>query len=223
MDFLPAYYHSIFLLFLQPIILKKQFMKNKDQILYDKSTEEKIKIAAEKLFMEKGFSSTRTRDIADAADINLALLNYYYRSKKNLFDTIMMEKLGMFFDTMLDVMSKHQDDYISLFNGLMNRFTDMMTAQPKLSYFLMSELQQNPDFFTSKLNIREKARNLSLLRNNDMEVIQMLMDVMALTLYPFIIKEAIGKVFELNEDQCHMLEYGRRERISEYISAALKK
>ncbi|NLO70381.1 MAG: TetR/AcrR family transcriptional regulator [Porphyromonadaceae bacterium] len=110
-------------------------MKKNNEILYDKSTEEKIKIAAEKLFMEQGFSSTRTRDIADAADINLALLNYYYRSKKNLFDTIMMEKLDMFFDTMLDVISENQDDYFNLLNGLMNKTSDLMTAQPKLSYF----------------------------------------------------------------------------------------
>ncbi len=66
-------------------------MKKNQKFLLDKSTEEKIKIAAERLFMENGFSGTRTRDIAEAADINLALLNYYYRSKENLFNIIIME------------------------------------------------------------------------------------------------------------------------------------
>ncbi|MGC3977884.1 MAG: TetR family transcriptional regulator [Paludibacteraceae bacterium] len=50
----------------------------------DQSTEEKIKQSAEKVFMEKGFFGARTRDIADEAGINLALLNYYFRSKENL-------------------------------------------------------------------------------------------------------------------------------------------
>lgn len=39
-------------------------MKKSEKFHLKKSTEEKIKIAAEKLFMEKGFSGTRTRDIA---------------------------------------------------------------------------------------------------------------------------------------------------------------
>ena len=56
------------------------------------STEEKIIAAARKLFTQKGFSATKTRDIAEEAGINLALLNYYFRSKQNLFQIIIEEK-----------------------------------------------------------------------------------------------------------------------------------
>src|ERR1700736_6685770 len=60
------------------------------------TTEEKIKEAARKLFTQKGFAATRTRDIAEEAGINLALLNYYFRSKQKLFDLIMMENFRQF-------------------------------------------------------------------------------------------------------------------------------
>jgi len=60
------------------------------------STEEKIKAAARKVFLRKGFSATRTRDIAEEAGINLALLNYYYRSKEKLFDIVMMDNFRQF-------------------------------------------------------------------------------------------------------------------------------
>lgn len=63
----------------------------------DISTEEKIKEAARKIFMEKGFGSTRTREIAEAAGINSALLNYYFRSKEKLFEIIMMESVQEMF------------------------------------------------------------------------------------------------------------------------------
>ena len=43
------------------------------------TTEEKIIDAARKLFTQKGFAATKTRDIAEEAGINLALLNYYFR------------------------------------------------------------------------------------------------------------------------------------------------
>lgn len=55
------------------------------------TTEEKIRQAATKVFMEKGFDGTTTRDIAAEANINLALLNYYFRSKQKLFDSVFDE------------------------------------------------------------------------------------------------------------------------------------
>ncbi len=48
-------------------------------------TEEKIFLAARKVFIQKGFEGASTADIAKEAGVNKALLNYYYRSKENLF------------------------------------------------------------------------------------------------------------------------------------------
>ena len=48
-------------------------------------TEEKIKEAAQRIFLEKGFDGATIRDIAEAAQINTALTNYYFRSKEKLF------------------------------------------------------------------------------------------------------------------------------------------
>ncbi len=71
-------------------------MKNKIETP-DQSTEEKIKEAARTVFTRKGYAATRTRDIAKEANINLALLNYYFRSKEKLFGLIMMEKMQIVF------------------------------------------------------------------------------------------------------------------------------
>ena len=57
------------------------------------NTEIKIKDAAKSLFLKKGYSATTTRDIARESDINLAMLNYYFRSKRRLFEIIMFETL----------------------------------------------------------------------------------------------------------------------------------
>ena len=63
----------------------------------DISTEERIKAAARKVFHQKGFAGTRTRDIAEEAGINHAMLNYYFRSKEKLFEMVMMETMAQFF------------------------------------------------------------------------------------------------------------------------------
>ena len=52
--------------------------------------EKQIKIieAAEKLFSDNGFNGTSVRDIADAADVNLAMISYYFGSKDKLLEAI---------------------------------------------------------------------------------------------------------------------------------------
>ncbi|NLF41970.1 MAG: helix-turn-helix transcriptional regulator [Bacteroidales bacterium] len=54
----------------------------------NKNTERKIFDAATELFLEKGVDRTSVREIAAKANINLALMNYYFRSKENLFETV---------------------------------------------------------------------------------------------------------------------------------------
>ena len=49
------------------------------------STEEKIKEAAKRVFLGKGFSGCTSREIAKEAGMNVALVNYYFRSKNQLF------------------------------------------------------------------------------------------------------------------------------------------
>ena len=72
------------------------------------STEEKILEAASEVFTEKGFSGTRTRDIAEKAGINLALLNYYFRSKEKLFEQVMKAKILIFFGQILPIITNEK-------------------------------------------------------------------------------------------------------------------
>lgn len=44
--------------------------------------------AAEKLFAEKGFAGTSVRDISEEADVNLAMISYYFGSKEKLLEDI---------------------------------------------------------------------------------------------------------------------------------------
>ena len=44
--------------------------------------------AAEKLFVEKGYAAVSTREIADAADVNLGAIQYHFGSKAQLFTAV---------------------------------------------------------------------------------------------------------------------------------------
>jgi len=58
-------------------------------------TSEKIISAARKLFEQKGYDQTSVRDIATLADVNVALINYHFESKENLFFAILEESMDM--------------------------------------------------------------------------------------------------------------------------------
>ncbi len=50
--------------------------------------------AATKLFAEKGFSGTRTREIASAAGISETLIFQHFKSKEELYKAILLENLA---------------------------------------------------------------------------------------------------------------------------------
>ena len=51
---------------------------------------------SEKLFAEKGFDGTSIREIAKAADINVAMVSYYFGSKEKLLDAIIIHRVSGF-------------------------------------------------------------------------------------------------------------------------------
>src|SRR5580698_10566654 len=94
-------------------------MKEKD------NSEERILIAAKKVFVLKGMAGARMQDIADEAGINKALLHYYFRSKEKLFEVIFQEaaqrlfpRINLVFESdvplfVLNEMSRDADKFLT--------------------------------------------------------------------------------------------------------------
>ncbi|PQA90657.1 TetR family transcriptional regulator [Chryseobacterium shigense] len=63
------------------------------------SKEENILFAAEKLFAEKGFEGTSTREISKAANVNISMISYYFGSKEKLYEKLVEYRMseGQFF------------------------------------------------------------------------------------------------------------------------------
>ena len=117
--------------------------KPKVKALADNSAEQKIKEAAKRLFTQKGYSATKTRDIAAEAGINLALLNYYFRSKEKLFDIIMMENLQQFAMGILTIMMDNEKKLDEKIEILVDNYIDMLSANPDLPFFVLNEMRKS--------------------------------------------------------------------------------
>jgi len=119
----------------------------------DISTEERIKEAARKVFQEKGYGQARTRDIAEEAGINLALLNYYFRSKEKLFDIIMEESMQKVFDLIVGIVNDEKLGLSEKIDKMVNRYIDSLSENPNLPLFVLSEIQANPEKLIARVGI----------------------------------------------------------------------
>jgi AcrR family transcriptional regulator len=113
----------------------------KKKVTKNLSTEEKIKASAKKLFTQKGFLATHTREIAEGAGINMAMLNYYFRSKQKLFDIVMKENLFLFLGGMVENIENNPRPFEEHLDYLVSHYIDLLLENPDLPLFVLSLMQ----------------------------------------------------------------------------------
>jgi AcrR family transcriptional regulator len=202
-------------------------MAKPDKVATDSSTEEKIRQAARKVFTRKGFAATRTRDIAEEAGINLALLSYYFRSKQKLFDIIMMENMQQFLQAMHGELSNEHNTLIEKVAAIADNYIDLLKTQPDLPIFIMTELKTNPGKLAADLNIKQvvmKSRFAVQLKeaNPTINPLHFLMNIVGLTVFPFIASPLLMVIGDLKQPGFNKLMEERKKLIPVWIKAMLK-
>ena len=191
------------------------------------STEEKIKTAARTVFTRKGYAATRTRDIAEEAGINLALLNYYFRSKEKLFDLVMMEKMTSFFGTLAPILGDTVLTLEQKISAVAEKYTYVLTENPELPLFILSEIRMNPEQFVNRLPFKKlfESHFVKQLqeRRPDLHPVHFLMNLLGLTVFPFIVKPVLITSGVLNEKAFNARAEERISLIPGWMNAMLKK
>ena len=199
----------------------------------DISTEERIKAAARKVFHQKGFAGTRTRDIAEEAGINHAMLNYYFRSKEKLFEMVMMETMAQFFkgvNLMLNDESTSLDEKIDL---IVSNYVDLLLKEPELPTFILNEVRPNPQAFVEQNPIKEALTHSVLTRQyaeavargevTEPNLMQAILNVIGLVIFPFIAKPILTSIINIPEEQYKALMLQRKTLIPQWIKGILYK
>lgn len=168
------------------------------------STEDKILVAASKVFTEKGFSGARTRDIAEEAGINLALLNYYFRTKEKLFEQVMKVKIVLLFGQIIPIVTNEKtalDEKIDLASV---KYFEILSKNPNLPIFILSEIQKKTSDIKSILPFEKVFKNSFLIqqireRKPDVDPFHFLLNFLSMTAFPFVMKPIL-KSFDLKND-----------------------
>lgn len=191
------------------------------------STEEKILISASKVFTEKGFSGTRTRDIAEEAGINLALLNYYFRSKEKLFDQVMKAKIVLLFGQILPIITDEKTTLEEKIDLTTEKYIDILSKNPNLPVFVISEIQKKNSELTSIIPIRKVFNNSSLIKQikekrPDMNPLHFLVSFLGMTIFPFVAKPVFNAFQIIKDDEFQQFIEERRKLIPVWVKTLLE-
>lgn len=202
----------------------------KQTIEKNSSTEEKLKEAARRVFTRKGYAATRTRDIAEESGINLALLNYYFRSKEKLFDIIMQDNMQVFLLSVMSILNEPAtciDEKIEL---LVSHYIDMLIKNPDMPLFVLHELRTNPQKFVEKMTEKMKVADtclaeqwMELVKKENIKVnpIHIVMNVAALSIFPFVGSPIIKARTGMGNKQFNELMEERKKLIPMWVKGMM--
>jgi len=193
----------------------------------DLSTEEKIKEAARKVFTRKGYAATRTRDIAEEADINLALLNYYFRSKGKLFEIIMAEKMQQFFGVMEPMLNNTSTTLQNKIERITSAYIDLITHNPDLPLFILSEIRNSPEHFlkiTGKASALFKSVLIKQIQEKkpDRNPLHFLLNLMSMCVFPFVMNPVLKKMGAVDEKTFAKMMKERKKLIPVWVKSMLE-
>lgn len=110
----------------------------------DEDTEKRILEAACRVFIRRGTAGARMQEIAREADVNQALLHYYFRSKERLSVAVFRLVAGKMFPALVELLGSDLslDEKIE---ELVALYLRNLSQSPFIPGYLISEMHHHPE------------------------------------------------------------------------------
>ena len=102
--------------------------------------QEHIINAAIELFAEKGFEGSSIRDLANRAGVNVAMVNYYFGTKENLFQSIVEFKAGFMRGKLDEINADTTLSEIEKIDRIIESYVSRLLSQPYFHRIIHQEL-----------------------------------------------------------------------------------
>jgi len=96
--------------------------------------------AAIELFAEKGFEGSSIRDLAARADVNVAMVNYYFGSKEKMFEAIVEHKASFMRGKLDEIAANPKMDELAKLYAIIENYVDKILMNPSFHKILYQEL-----------------------------------------------------------------------------------
>jgi AcrR family transcriptional regulator len=171
------------------------------------NTEDRILVAAQKVFTKKGMDGSRMQEIADEAGINKALLHYYFRTKQKLFEAIFNKVFEKIYPTLNTFIQSELsiEEKIAIFT---EKYTDLLLKNPFLPSFILKEIHRDPEFLASVIkSTGVNPKELFAMLENEMKAgniktmdpKEIIINLLALCIFPVAAGPLMGIMFFEND------------------------
>ena len=185
--------------------------------------EEKILRAAQTVFVKKGYKGATTRDIAAEAGITSPLLNYYFRSKENIFHIVYERAFSSLYRNVYPAIMSDEpllEKIPKLIDGMLTELLE----NPDVPIFIFNEITQSPD------NLMEVYKKFAKSVYDEVErgtirpvrPITLLINIQSLCIYPFLARPLICEVSDLSYREYMKVLSTRRDEIVEMVMNDIK-
>lgn len=199
-----------------------------------KDTEKDILEAAKKIFLEKGYAGARMQAIADEANINKAMLHYYYRSKDVLFSRILDGAVETISNYFIPALSSDGSVFEKI-EHLVYGYTEAIAKNPHIPMFVINELSRDGGNFHQ--NLRKKLNTDSTFLKFMMQIQEeqkkgiikpvaphhIMLTVISLIIFPFITKPAVVNMLEISDETYTEMMQERREIVMDIVRNSFQK
>lgn len=187
---------------------------------------------AQVLFIKNGFKGTGVRDIAKASGTNVAMVNYYFKSKYNLFEII--------FEDALDVLTKRIFETITsdlpffeLIETWIHTYYEILFEYPQIAAFILNEVSLNPEGLTHRIKNRNPYSSFSKIEDRMKEEIEkgtiretptadFLLNILSLCMFPFMFGNLAITLMEIPPGLYNELIANHKKYVVEFTINALK-
>lgn len=195
--------------------------------------EKKILEAAKIVFIRKGYENTAMKDIADEAGISRTALNYYFRTKENLFSAIFGEVIRLFLPR-LETIVDTPAPFLQKIDPVVTQYMNMIWENPLLPYFIVGEVNRDADHLLRVIaGMKEKDEvvfrliaqitdemDRGLLRK--MPLIHLVSTFFALVAFPMVMRNVLTRVFlEKNGEEFKVFYFERKALVVDQMVALL--
>lgn len=182
-------------------------------------TEELIKNTAKKMFFGEGKFNATTQEIADEAKVNRTLINYYFRSRNNLFEIVFDEAIKQ----------EHEKSESILYSNIsfkekISNYIDytlgVAMEYPYLEIYLVTQINQGckykdndqMDEITAFID-KELKNEISNGTMSPITTFQFILNLASLVSFPASMRPIFQESFKMDNKQYNQLLSERKEVI----------
>ncbi|MHA7607720.1 TetR/AcrR family transcriptional regulator [Elizabethkingia meningoseptica] len=188
-------------------------------------TEELIKQTAKQLFFGEGRFKATTQEIADAAGINRTSINYYFRSRDNLFNIVFEEAMQQMNQNHNAILLSDLPFKEKLGSWLEDELASAI-QYPFLEIYIVTQIASNKgksikdeDHIEAITNVLEKELTAEIEKGTirPISTIQFMLNIASLVSFPTCMRPLVQESFKLNDGDFEQILKERKQVILDTI------